>query len=700
MRDPRPAWIDRRLQSLPRQPWRKIHLDFHNSQHVPSVGEAFDPAEFVDTLKRGNVDGIVVFAKDMHGYFYYPSAHGPVHHGLRRDLLGEQVEACRSAGITVSAYYCVTWDNHLAEHHPEWLVFKRDRTTYLPAFDETPAWTALCLAHDDFVDLVLTHAQELLERYELDGIWYDMPMPIGGECFCGACLAAIRSAGGDPLDTATQRAHKQELLTNFLRRAHEQAHRIRPGCQVDQNNQTRLGLGARVPYLDNIDIEALPTGGWGYFYFPVDVRYARNFGTSVYGMTGRFHRSWADFGGLKHPNQLRAELASIVAQGAHTGIGDQPPPSGRLDAAVYDTISRAFGEVAALEPVLEGAAPVVEAAIVVDGLPLTDPGARTATTAGVQGAAESPADRLSDSVAGTAKLLAELHVQFDVVEPDTDLGRYRLLLLPDALELSPQLAERLAAYVEDGGAVIAAHTAVRGLQAGGPLGGDIVDEGDSPFVPAYLVPGDGLLGDLPRFEYALYDGTARWAVEADGETEVLARVGEPLFQRGPEHYTSHGHTPVDRVTEFAAVVRRGRVAATAFPLGTSYFRHGYWIYREVLRRLLDEVLPERLVRTSAPISTDVAVTHQAAGAERPERWLVHVVNYTANRRAPGHIETYEDPVPLTSVALDIELGPDVGTDVERAYLADTGTELALQRHGTGWRVEIPRVEISAVVVLE
>ena len=296
----RPPWIDRRLQGLPAKPWRKIHLDFHNSQHVPSVGAGFDPAEFVDTLKRGHVDGIVVFAKDMHGYFYYPSAYGPVHRGLDRDLMGAQVEACRSAGIKVSAYYCVTWDNHLAEQHPEWLVFKRDRTTYLPKFDETPSWTALCLAHEDFVSLVLTHAQELLERYELDGIWYDMPLPIGGECFCTRCLAAIRSAGGDPLDTARQRAHKQELLTSFLRRSHEQAHRIRPGCQVDQNNQTRLGLGARVPYLDNIDIEALPTGGWGYFYYPVDVRYARNFGTSVYGMTGRFHRSWADFGGLKH----------------------------------------------------------------------------------------------------------------------------------------------------------------------------------------------------------------------------------------------------------------------------------------------------------------------------------------------------------------------------------------------------------------
>src|SRR5919197_916806 len=130
----RPLWIDPRRQRVPARPWRKIHLDFHNSQHMPDIGAAFNADEFGDRLVQAHVDAIVVFAKDMHGYFYYPSAYGPVHPHLSFDLLGQQVEACRRRGIAVYAYYCVTWDNYLAEHHPEWLVFKRDRTTYLPRF--------------------------------------------------------------------------------------------------------------------------------------------------------------------------------------------------------------------------------------------------------------------------------------------------------------------------------------------------------------------------------------------------------------------------------------------------------------------------------------------------------------------------------------------------------------------------------------
>jgi len=75
----------------------------------------------------------------------------------------------------------------------------------------------------------------------------------------------------------------------------------------EQNYWTTLTLK---PYLQEV---GGTTGGWGYFYAPLQIRYQRNFGVPVYGMTGRFVLSWADFGGLKQPMQLDVELASIVA---------------------------------------------------------------------------------------------------------------------------------------------------------------------------------------------------------------------------------------------------------------------------------------------------------------------------------------------------------------------------------------------------
>jgi hypothetical protein len=67
MPDQIPLYINRSLVETDPKPWRKVHLDFHNSQHMPSIGIAFDADEFGQTLVDAHVTGIVVFAKDMHG---------------------------------------------------------------------------------------------------------------------------------------------------------------------------------------------------------------------------------------------------------------------------------------------------------------------------------------------------------------------------------------------------------------------------------------------------------------------------------------------------------------------------------------------------------------------------------------------------------------------------------------------------------
>lgn len=609
-----------------RRPWRKVHLDFHNSQHIRSVGEKFDAREFGDTLERARVNGIVVFAKDMHGYFYYPSKFGPVHPGLKFDLLGAQVEELHRRGIAVYAYYCTTWDNYLAEAHPEWLVIKRDRTSYLPKFDETPRWTALCLSQEKFVQLMLDHAREFVARYPLDGAWFDMPVPIAGECFCNDCLRQIRSSGGDPFDRAVQRRHKHELHKRFLDRMTTLVRQTRPGCQVDYNGQCVFGLAERAPYQDNIDIEALPGGGWGYWYCPTVLRYVRNFGLTAYGMTGRFKAAWADFGGLKLPAQLDIELGSIVANGALCDIGDQVPPNGRLDPAVYHVIGKSFARIEKMEPLLEGARPVVEAAVLISGLPLEDPGRNPAYT-------------------GLVKLGIESRLQFDVIESTQPLDKYRLLILPEDFTVDDTFAAGVRAFHARGGAILAVHHA--GKKWLDSFGFTMKD--DSPYKPAYLVPKQNFTGDIPAYEYALYEGASQWL--APREASVVAQLGEPAFQRAPEHYTSHRQTPFDHETPYAAAALHNRLGLIAFPLGTSYFNQGYWVYRSLFQHIMKALLPRPLITSDAPANVEITLTHQPAR----NRHIVHVVNWSALRGAPGHPVFHEEPTPLRDVEVTVTL---------------------------------------------
>jgi hypothetical protein len=76
--------------------------------------------------------------------------------------------------------------------------------------------------------------------------------------------------------------------------------------------------------------------------------------------------------------------------------------------------------------------------------------------------------------------------------------------------------------------------------------------------------------------------------------------------------------------------------------------------------------------------------------------MVHVVNFSPNRRGPEHPEYLEDPIPLHDVAVSLA----VDAEIRRAYLAADGAELSLHRVEHGWSFTIPRVEFGAIAVLE
>jgi len=89
-------WMDPSIAAWRPGPWRKVHIEFHKSRHVPKLAERFNADEFGDRLLEAHVTGATVFAKDMYGYCYYPSSLGPMHPGLSFDILGAQVALCAS----------------------------------------------------------------------------------------------------------------------------------------------------------------------------------------------------------------------------------------------------------------------------------------------------------------------------------------------------------------------------------------------------------------------------------------------------------------------------------------------------------------------------------------------------------------------------------------------------------------------------
>jgi hypothetical protein len=641
-------WIDPSIAAWRSGPWRKVHIEYHNSRHMPRLGARFNADEFGDRLLEAHVTGATVFAKDMYGYCYYPSSLGPMHPGLSFDILGAQVAALRKRKIQVLAYYMTTLNPQLAGSRPEWLNVPRPPARPASIDREYNPWEwSFSLAQDDYVKGELARLRELVSRYELDGVWLD----------------------GIGADVAS---------TSFLKRAREVIKETRPACLVcPQNQGSFYGLAQRVPFVDYSSQEALFTDAqhYGYHYFPTVIRYARGHGIPFHGCTVIFKDFWADFGGLKSPAQMRTEVAAYVSQGARCDIGDQVPPDGRLDPAVYHVIGQAYQHIERIEPYLEQAVPVTEAALLASG--------------------DTPCNEVNY---GWVKLLSESRVQFDIVERDVKWeDRYALIVLPENCSVDQALASRLQAFVAVGGAVIAVHHS--GLLAGTekswlePYG--LRYAGNSPFTPAYMVPRVNFTGDIPSYAYALYEGASQW--RAESPARALAVLGEPLFQRSPEHFESHLQTPFDHTTAYSALAQSGRVALVAFPLGQGYYNQGFWVYRQAFQKALGEVFPVQLIQTDAHLSTELSVTHQAAKPGRKERYLVHLVNYSPVRKTPKHTDFYDDPVPLTDVTVRVNLP----LKVSKAKALYAGKDLPVRRAaGGGVEVLVPRVDIHEVVCFE
>jgi hypothetical protein len=712
----RKIWIDPSIAAWRPGPWRKVHIEYHTSRHMPRLAEHFNADEFGDRLLAAHVNGATVFAKDMYGFSYFPSKHGRMHPNLSFDLLGAQVSALRKRKISVLAYYMLTWNPDLAERHPEWLVVhqpgdksrpkvaeisdaqkaftntvkpdaprqsqlgSRSRPAEPPGEDKgyRPYMWQFCICQEGFLTGELDLIRELVSKYELDGVWLDG----GGSpaCYCDECMRQLRKQGRDPLNSSVQYAHKYELRQSFLERIRAVIKKTRPACLVcPQNEGSFYGLARRAPLVDYSSQEALFTDAvhYGYHYFPTVIRYARGFGIPFHGCTVCFKDFWADFGGLKSPAQMHTEVAAYVSQGARCDIGDQVPPDGRLDPAIYHVIGQAYKHIQRIEPHLEQAVPVTEAALL--------------------GSGDAPCNEVNY---GWVKLLTESKVQFDIVERETKWDEhYALVVLPENYWVDQATASRLLAFIAAGGAVIAAHTS--GVLAGTekswlePFG--LHYAGMSPFTPAYMVPKADFAGDIPPYAYALYEGASQW--RAESPAEVFAVLGEPLFQRSPEHYLSHQQTPFDHTTAYAALARSGKVALLAFPLGQGYYNQGFWPYRRAFQKLLGAVLPAPLIQSDAHLTTELSLTHQAAkpSAGRKERYMVHIVNFSAVRRTPKHTDFHDDPIPLANVAVRVNLP----LKLAKARALYAGTELPVRRASSGG-VEflVPRVDIHEVVSLE
>ena len=614
---------------------RQVHLDFHTSECIDGIGSRFSKQNFQEMLKKGHIDSITVFSKCHHGWSYHPTKVNKMHPNLNFDLLGAQIEAAHEIGVKTPVYISAGFDHKSMIEHPEYLNYTLDE--YKNGINkERVGYHQLCL-NTAYLDELLAEIKEVCENYDADGIFLDIVHV--DPCYCETCRAEMVKRGLDIENPDDVKALAEDVYANYVRRVRETIDSVKPGLPVFHNGgHIRHGRYDLAHANTHLELESLPTGGWGYDHFPMSAAYARTLGMDYLGMTGKFHKAWGEFGGYKHPNALRYEVALAAANGACSSVGDQLHPTGFMDNATYTLIGEAFKTVEEREPWLDNYKNKSDIAVL-----------SSEAWQNYNGIALPSWESLHWSK-GCTRILLESNYLFDFVDTETDISKYKLLILPDICTLDKKLAEKINNYIANGGKVLASYES--GLtqdkkEFAVDFGCEL--EGSSEYKPTYIRP-DEDIECLPRASYLIYEDAMK--VKATGGKST-AIIDKPYFNRSAEHFCSHLHTPYSNEKYSDAVIMTKNTAYFAHKVFFEYFKHGNIYTKEIVRAAIETLVGDvKTITTNLPAQGIVTLT------ENGDSQIVHTLYASAVLRGEK-TQIIEDIIPIynTTVSLKTDKKP-------------------------------------------
>ena len=651
--------------------FRQVHLDFHTSEKIDGIGADFDKKQFQEALKKGHVDSITLFSKCHHGWAYHPSEANEMHPHLEFDLLKAQIEAAHEIGVKTPVYLSAGLDEKMARRHPEWLIRNRDEsTTWAKSFEE-PGYHKFCMA-SPYLEYLTKQIEEVCRDYDADGIFLD----IAGvqPCFCQNCIAEREALGLDPYDDEAVMKHAEQVYARYAKAAREAVDKYKPGLPLFHNGgHIRQGRRDLAHYNTHLELENLPTGGWGYDHFPFSARYCQGLGMEYLGMTGKFHSSWGEFGGFKHPNALRFEVSLAAANGAKCSIGDQLHPRGKMDMTTYELIGQAYSELEEKEPWLYNVESAADVAVI-------SPEAYTGAMSTGQ------TTQVGASGSGVSRMMLEGKYLFDVVDFESDLEKYKVVVLPDIIRINKNLEEKLRDFCKNGGKILASGKS--GLREDSDvfcldIGAEW--ESENPYRPDYFRPTEHIEG-MGDTGYIMYGHGQK--IRLCG-TE-LGRREDPYFNRTREHFCSHKHSPDSGVYGGPGMTEGPDGIYIAWDIFADYAESGCIADKQIVIYAIDRLLADRKT-----LATDLPAQGITTLMKRGDRYICHMLYASPVKRGNG-VEVIEDIMPVYDTKLSLKLDKEVG----RVYLAPQMDEVPFNIKNGRIDIEIKKIDCHQMVVFE
>jgi hypothetical protein len=611
-----------------------------------------DPAALVSAVHDTGANtflvnmGGIVAQYPTRAAFHYPSAFLPP----GRDLFGDVLRAAQARRIRVIGRFDLSKaQKPVYDAHPEWFF---RRTSGEPAIYH--GLYSTCINGDYYRRHALDILTEALERYEVDGLFFNMfgnpsadysgvPM---GPCTCDACRVRFRARTGRDVPAqadAEYRAFMADSAREVAATIADLIHAKRPRAAF---------LTYIADHTDGIMSESNTAVGRPLPLWPYSAsdNVRRALGSEPGKVAINLSMAFVDYP-WRYAHVPAAEMQLRLYQNmAHGG-----PPA----VAVVGTMAQADRTaIAAATPVFRWHAAHEDLYVGQQN------GARVLLLA----TGDTPAYR------GLFRVLTEQHIPFEVSTHVRALAaaprRYDVVIVPGAM---PAAVE---AYVRDGGRVLVAGTTP---PAGLPIG-RVAGTGRTQGY--WRIHDRSRLPSLAGTDVLFVDGD--YVELAPIDPPLLTLIPTAMFGPPEKVWADKRETTVPGLV--VATHGEGRVAYVPWDVGGLYYRHSSPAHAALLADVIDQLLPNgRQIRTDAHPLVELTLMAQPARG----RTLVHLVN------GSGHQDTaYFAPIPMRDIRVELP-----GT-VRRVRAVALGRSLRVTSADGASVVTLPRLDAYEVLEVE
>lgn len=660
---------------------RQVHVDFHMPEFPKEAIKHFDAKTFVSNFVEANVNVIGIFTKCHFGNAFYPTEVGHKHGGLVGDFFGEVLEEAHKHEIKVIAYYSLGTDAYAVQQNPDW--YQIDVNGNVRGAAGT-VWELPCINSPYREELVIPQIREITEKYDMDGYLFDIPYLSGHNCFCPYCKKKFNEEYNLELTPSLYRENP-ELVRSFavdsaartMQELHDLVKSIKPHVLMNCNGAWKMGEPDSINSTSDFGLwESQPAAGT-FLIHSIKARYTRTLNVPVQIMTVRFTEDWGMMS-CKTTEQLKYEMASIIANGGIPNIGDQVLPSGELQSGVYTILGEVFHFVKERETYCIRSSSKRHIALIANNTSnwLWDEG--------------------DPALFGAAKMLIEGHQQFDIYYNDqfTDLQGYKTVILSETVQLSEESLERIRTFVRKGGLLLATGEATwnrekKDFELSDVFGVRYLDR--TPYEFGYLTESDEVWDDVPRIPQLVKTSFLK---VVSTTARMISEIRWPLTVPAPNRAFRYPIPPAGNFSGLPGIsvndYGEGKALYLSAPVFTSYWNtNHYWVGR-IVNNLLNLYDKEKPFTIEAPPQVEANLM------EKNGRYYLHLIqfqhNHSGNRKESSY-EPIEKIWPIQGINIAVRR-----TDIKTLRLLPEDIDLPYTVTDDGMvNFVVPHLHIHAII---